>query len=152
MCLQPILQKRVVKFQWLAVKVSNLKWEAKSLRETTRTSPRSQFLWASTKQPSPWSTKNASERPLPEVSFNISLSYLFSFKIDLPASLLVVKYKQKDIINGLTTILNNYFEVQGSLPATGTAGKDLNPQQKMYSPEILTKTIKLMNRLLVIDQ
>lgn len=70
----------------------------------------------------------------------------------MPASLLVVKYKQKDIINGLTTILNNYFEVQGSLPATGTAGKDLNPQQKMYSPEILTKTIKLMNRLLVIDQ
>jgi hypothetical protein len=30
--------------------------------------------------------------------------------------------------------------------------KDLSPQQKMYSPDILCKTIKLMSRCLVIDQ
>ena len=28
----------------------------------------------------------------------------------------------------------------------------MSPQQKMYAPEIILKTIKIMNRLLVIDQ
>ena len=44
---------------------------------------------------------------------------------NLPASLVVVKYKQKDIILGLITILNNYFEVQGVGPPTNN--KDLSP-------------------------
>jgi hypothetical protein len=30
---------------------------------------------------------------------------------NLPASLVAAKYKQKDIITGLITLLNNYFEV-----------------------------------------
>jgi hypothetical protein len=47
---------------------------------------------------------------------------------NLPASLVVVKYKQKDIITGIITLLNNYFEVQGPIPSTAAPNnKDLSP-------------------------
>jgi hypothetical protein len=47
---------------------------------------------------------------------------------NLPASLVIGKYKQKDIVTGVITLLNNYFEVQGPYPmTTAPIAKDLSP-------------------------
>ena len=70
----------------------------------------------------------------------------------LPASILIIDTKPKDIITGIITILQNYYEVHGPVPHISLGANEMSPQQKMYAPEIILKTIKIMNRILVIDQ
>ena len=71
-----------------------------------------------------------------------------ALKKSWPASILIASYKIKDVITGVTTVIGNYFEVYGPTMDTPKA----SPQQKNYSKEIMVKTLKLVNRLLVIDQ
>ena len=70
----------------------------------------------------------------------------------LPASILMLQCKPKDIIIGIITILENYYDVHGPVPHFTLGPKEMSPQQKIYAPEIIQKAIKIMNRILVIDQ
>jgi len=39
-----------------------------------------------------------------------------ALKRNLPASILIVQTKQKDLVSGLISIMQNYYEVQGPIP------------------------------------
>lgn len=55
----------------------------------------------------------------------------------LPASILMIQCRHKDIITGVITMLSNYYEVHGPLPHVTLAPKEMSPLQKMYTPEII---------------